>query len=60
MFAYNLTIKSGHFGLRKDIVKNPIFRVKQWIERFLPIFAYIYKGCQVESHRVFHPSKNLK
>lgn len=58
MLLYKLGKKSGHFGLRKAIVKNLIFGVKMSIKRFRLIFAYSSKGKSMVFHRVFYDLEN--
>ena len=50
----------GHFGPRKAIVKSSIFKVKLPIERFLPIFACIYKDFEVDNNHVFDDLKKIE
>lgn len=60
MILYKLLKKFDHFELRKGIVKNPIFRLKMSVKRFQTIFAYEYKGQQVDFHRVFYHLQNKR
>jgi hypothetical protein len=59
MFLREKAKKYSDFRLRKGIIKNPIFGVKIWIERFWTIFAYIYKGWEVDIDNVFYDPKKM-
>lgn len=52
--------KIGYFGLKKAIVKSPIFGVKMSINQFRSIFACICKGWEVDLHHVFHHPEYLR
>jgi hypothetical protein len=60
MLGYKLLKNSGHFGLIKALMKNPIFGVEMSIKRNLPIFPCRYKGLEVDVHHVFHHPKNWR